>query len=79
MPIQAGGFDFSQFYSLNVQPEVKELLGFMSRFKPADTVLESKLKPFIPSYIPAIGEVDAFLKINRPDNIPEELGLTVLV
>jgi len=41
--------------------------------------LSSKLKPFIPGYIPAIGEVDAFLKVNRPDNLPEELGLTVLV
>ena len=40
--------------------------------------LDTKLKPFIPSYIPAIGEVDAFLKINRPDNLPEELGLTVI-
>ena len=28
---QPGGFDLSQFYSLNVNPEVKELLGFMSR------------------------------------------------
>jgi len=51
----------------------------MARFKPMDTPLDSKLKPFIPSYIPAIGEVDAFLKIGRPDNLPEELGLTVLV
>jgi intraflagellar transport protein 46 len=51
----------------------------MTRFKPVDTVLDSKLKPFIPAYIPAIGEVDAFLKVSRPDNIPEELGLTVLV
>lgn len=36
------------------------------------------MKPYIPSYIPSIGEVDAFLKINRPDNLPEELGLTVM-
>lgn len=40
--------------------------------------LDTRLKPFIPSYIPAIGEVDAFLKINRPDNVPEDLGLSVL-
>ena len=25
-----------------------------------------------------MGEVDAFLKVNRPDNAPEELGLTVV-
>jgi len=36
------------------------------------------MKPFIPNFIPSIGEVDAFLKINRPDNQLEELGLSVL-
>ncbi len=36
------------------------------------------MKPFIPSYLPSVGEVDAFLKVNRPDNTPEELGLTVI-
>ena len=78
LPIEAG-FDLSQFFNLRVKPEVKELLGFMTRFKPVDTPLDSKLKPFIPAYVPAIGEVDAFLKINRPDNLPEDLGLSVLV
>jgi intraflagellar transport protein 46 len=36
------------------------------------------MKPFIPSYIPSIGDIDAFLKVPRPDNLPEELGLEVL-
>jgi intraflagellar transport protein 46 len=40
--------------------------------------LDTKLKPFIPSYLPSVGEVDAFLKVPRPDNVPEELGLTVI-
>jgi intraflagellar transport protein 46 len=48
------------------------------RFTPEEIQLDTKLKPFIPSYIPAIGEVDAFLKMNRPDNFQEELGLIVL-
>jgi intraflagellar transport protein 46 len=33
----------------------------------------------VPEYIPAIGEVDAFLKMPRPDQQPETLGLFVLV
>lgn len=37
--------------------------------------METKVKPFIPEYIPAVGEVDAFLKIPRPDGKPEHLGL----
>jgi intraflagellar transport protein 46 len=41
--------------------------------------LETKLKAFIPDYIPAIGEVDAFIKMPRPDGQPETLGLFVLV
>ena len=30
--------------------------------------LDATLKAFIPEYIPAVGEVDAYLKIPRPDN-----------
>ena len=36
------------------------------------------LKPFIQDYIPAIGEVDAFLKTPRPDESKEILGLEKL-
>lgn len=32
--------------------------------------IDSKLKAFVPDYIPAIGEVDAFLKMPRPDDKP---------
>lgn len=41
--------------------------------------IDSKLKAFVPDYIPAIGEVDAFLKMPRPDGKPEILGLNVVV
>lgn len=41
--------------------------------------LDSKLKAFIPDYIPAVGEVDAFLKMPRPDTQTEVLGLAVIV
>ena len=33
------------------------------------------LKPFVQDYIPAVGEVDAFLKVPRPDGKRETLGL----
>ena len=32
----------------------------------------------MPEYIPSIGEVDAFLKMPKPDGQKEELGITVL-
>jgi hypothetical protein len=34
------------------------------------------LKPFIPDYVPAVGEVDACLKMNKPDGTKEDLGIT---
>lgn len=42
------------------------------------TEIDTELKPFIPEYIPAVGEVDAFLKIPRPDGDVEKLGLAIL-
>ena len=41
-------------------------------------LLDTKLKAFIPDFIPAIGEVDAFLKIPRPDGKPDGFGLAQL-
>jgi intraflagellar transport protein 46 len=35
-------------------------------------------KPFIPDYIPSVGEVDAFLKMPKPDAKEEDLGITVI-
>lgn len=49
------------------------------RYTPILTELDTKLKAFIPDYIPAVGEVDAFLKMPRPDGQPEVLGLNILV
>lgn len=36
------------------------------------------MKPFIPDYIPAVGEVDAQLKMPRPDGQTETLGIDIL-
>lgn len=49
------------------------------RYKAPTVVLDAKIKPFVPDYIPAIGEVDAFIKMPRPDGQPEILGLNTLV
>jgi len=70
-------FNIDDFYDLDVDPEAKELLNVMKKFSPNRDILilDTKIKPFIPNYVPSIGEVDAFIKINRPDNKIEELGL----
>lgn len=40
--------------------------------------MDTKLKPFVPEYIPAVGEVDAFLKMPKPDGTKEDFGIVVL-
>lgn len=47
------------------------------RYKPHNIELETKLKPFIPDYIPSIGGIDEFIKVPRPDGKTDFLGLKV--
>jgi intraflagellar transport protein 46 len=63
---------------LQVSPEIKQMFAYISAYKPQDIELETKLKPFIPEYIAAVGELDPFLKVPRPDGKPDYLGLKVL-
>lgn len=40
--------------------------------------LDSTLKCFIPDFLPAVGDMDAFIKVPPPDGGRDELGLKVL-
>lgn len=73
-----GAYNPQQFANLPVSSEVKELFEYIQRYKPQKIDLETKLKPFVPEYIPAVGEVDAFLKMPKPDGTKEDLGIAVL-
>jgi len=57
----------ADYAHLKVSSELADLFQYILRHKPADIELETKMKPFIPDYIPAVGEIDAFLKVPRPD------------
>ena len=88
-----GLYNPADYANLNVSTEITELFKYItrytfhnidsltifSRYKPAQIEIDTKLKAFIPDYIPAVGEVDAFIKMTRPDNQPELLGLSILV
>jgi intraflagellar transport protein 46 len=50
----------------------------MKRYRPQLIEIEAKLKPFIPEMIPAVGDIDAFIKVDRPDGAVETLGLNIL-
>jgi len=71
----AGGYNPADFAHLTVPDDVRDLFQYIGRYKPHNIALDTKLKCFIPDYIPAVGEIDAFLKIDRPDGKPEILGL----
>jgi len=77
-PPAEGSYDPSEFDHLTVDPETKELFGYIMKYTPQTVDLETKFRPFIPEYIPAVGDIDAFIKTTRPDGKDEMLGLKLL-
>ncbi|XP_078464158.1 intraflagellar transport protein 46 homolog isoform X2 [Lampetra fluviatilis] len=73
-----GAYDPADYEHLAVSAEVKELFQYITRYTPQTIELDMKLKPFIPDFIPAVGDIDAFLKVPPPDGKPDTLGLTGL-
>ena len=39
------------------------MFGYITKHSAQTIILDYKLKPFIPDYIPAVGDIDAFLKV----------------
>lgn len=77
-PKMEGAYNPKDYENLPVSAEIKELFAYISRFNPQVQELDTKLKPFIPDYIPAVGDIDAFIKIPRPDAKATGLGLDQL-
>ncbi|XP_054659414.1 intraflagellar transport protein 46 homolog isoform X2 [Grus americana] len=73
-----GDFNLTDYDYLPVSSEIKELFEYIKRYTPKTIEIEHKLQPFIPDFIPAVGDIDAFLKVPRPDGKPDNLGLLVL-
>ncbi|XP_012058549.1 PREDICTED: intraflagellar transport protein 46 homolog [Atta cephalotes] len=71
-------YDPKEFENLEASTEIKELFQNIIRYTPQKIELNYKLIPFIPDYIPAVGDIDAFIKIPRPDGVEDKIGLTVL-
>lgn len=42
---------------------------FCLRYTPESVELEHNLKPFIPDFIPAVGDIDAFLKVRTQSHL----------
>lgn len=70
-------YDPADYAHLNVSAEIKDLFQYIGRYKAHEVDLDTSLRCFVPDYIPAVGDMDAFLKVPRPDNNPDELGFKV--
>ncbi|XP_042199830.1 intraflagellar transport protein 46 homolog isoform X2 [Callorhinchus milii] len=73
-----GAYDPADYEHLPTSPEIKELFQYITRYTPQSVELDHKLKPFIPDFIPSVGDIDAFLKVPRPDGKADTLGLVPL-
>ncbi len=43
--------------------QVRDLFQYIERYKAPEVELETTLKCFVPEYIPAIGDMDGFVKV----------------
>ncbi|XP_069949113.1 intraflagellar transport protein 46 homolog isoform X6 [Cherax quadricarinatus] len=77
-PPPEGAYDPADYEHLSVSSEISELFSYITRYTPQGIELEHRLRPYIPDYIPAVGDIDAFIKIPPPDNKPTLVGLEVL-
>jgi intraflagellar transport protein 46 len=64
-----GAYNSKDYQHLNVAAEVRDLFQYIERYKPHEVELDTTLKCFIPEYIPAIGEIDGFVKVCRDDSL----------
>lgn len=62
-PAATGGYNPDDYEDLPVSQEVQDLFQYILQYKPEVPQLETPLKPFIPDYIPAIGDIDEFIKV----------------
>lgn len=77
-PFKSRAYDPADYAHLNVSAEIKDLFQYIGRYKAHEVDLDTSLRCFVPDFIPAVGDMDAFLKVPRPDNTPDELGFKVL-
>ncbi|KAL1503466.1 hypothetical protein AB1Y20_011950 [Prymnesium parvum] len=75
---EEGLYNPAEYADLAVSSEINELFQYIGRYKPHAIELETKMRPFIPDYIPAVGDIDSFVKVPRPDGKPDLLGLAVM-
>ena len=62
--MHSGGYNPDEYEDLPVSQEVQDLFQCIIQYKPEVLQLDTPLKPFIPDFVPAIGDIDEFIKVN---------------
>lgn len=68
--------DLNNIHDFN--DEELQLLSFINAYHPEEIRPRPLLRLFIMDYIPAIGDIDAMIKIPRPDEVDDNIGLIQL-
>lgn len=62
-----GEYDPRLYEDLDVDDEIREIFQYITKYSPQHLNLDYKFKPFIPEFLPAVGDIDAFLKVIPPE------------
>lgn len=77
-PPRANSPSYDQMGDMGAADDYTALFGLISSFTPNPVDLQVHWKPFLPDLVPAIGSIDAFIKVPRPDGDLDELGLVIV-
>eukprot|EP00466_Bigelowiella_natans_P012907 jgi/Bigna1/91104/estExt_fgenesh1_pg.C_880077 len=68
----------ADYKDLDVSSNIQKVFDHIERYTPGNIDLDTRMKPFIPEYIPSVGDIDSFLKVPHPEGKKDGLGLTLL-
>ncbi|CAJ0583394.1 unnamed protein product, partial [Mesorhabditis spiculigera] len=68
-------FETEKYHFTDAEIEVLEM---MDEYQPEEFQFDIQLKPFLLDYQPAVGDVDTFVKIPRPDEVEDNVGMVQL-
>ncbi|XP_048486161.1 intraflagellar transport protein 46 homolog [Plutella xylostella] len=61
-----GAYDPQQYQGLKVPADMENVFQYIMKYTPQKIDIEFKLQPFVPDYVPAVGDPDAFIKVTTP-------------
>ncbi|XP_034834151.1 intraflagellar transport protein 46 homolog [Maniola hyperantus] len=66
VPLPDGAYDPKAYHDLKVPAEMENVFQYIMKYTPQKIDIQLKLSPFVPEFVPAVGDTDAFLKVSTP-------------